>query len=179
MLEELIGSFKLLINLQPVEFERKAEVILAGATDYAAEDVLSASASGGQYGVIENMSRRKKGGGTIEQAIVMLSTTALTPRVTQYIFNKPPTSQLNDNAANTAVITADVGSYQGKIDYMSMEDQGGESEAQVTTSTVGNLPLKYKCLNGRLYYIAITRDAITGEASGMKLTFKYQTIQTW
>lgn len=147
-----------------------AEKSLLAAADYAAEDVLDATATAGSPWYWPKVARKSEGLATITKAIALCSTTALTPRVTVYLFNAPPTSAVLDNGANTAVITADRYKYVGRIDFPAMEDQGGNSEAIATPNTAGNLPLRVKTdPQGGLWGIVITRDAITGEAAGMGL----------
>lgn len=145
--------------------------ILAAAGNYAAEDVLSENATVGTCWTFANAMSSDEGSGIVIKAQALCSTTSLTPRLSLYLFNKIPTSVLRDNIANTAVLTADLPHYQGIIDFMSLGDLGGYSEATATPSTVGNLPLSVKCLDRNLYGVAITRDAETGEAAGMTLTF--------
>jgi len=144
---------------------------LAAAGDYAAEDVLSDSATGGAGTAITfaGIGKNKGAGGYITRAGILCSTTALAPRLTLYLFNNTPTSELDDNAGNTAVLTADRPNYIGKIDFPAMEDLGGNSETLCTPSTYGNLPLAFNCDDddNSLYGILVTRDAITGEAANM------------
>lgn len=151
--------------------------LLAATTNYAAEDAMSESATAGTAYHFRDMARRKDGSGVIEKAQVFCSTTALTPRVTLYLFSKLPTTNLYDNVANAAPSASDHPSFEGQIDFPALEDLGGGSASIVTPSTVGNLPLPYKCEDGNLYGIAVTRDAITGEAAGMTLQFKLQIRQ--
>lgn len=147
---------------------------LAAAGNYAAEDVLSEDADNGEgtAWTFNDCATNKGGSGYIVGAIASLETTALTQRITLYLFNATPTSELDDNAANTAVLNADIGKYVGRIDFPALEDLGGNSEAVVTPSTSGNLPLKFVCAStdNNLYGIAVTRDAITGENATDDLT---------
>lgn len=139
---------------------------LAAAGNYAAEDVLSESATDGAGTAWTFANAAPSGGsGYIVGATALLETTALTPRITLYLFNATPTSELDDNAANTAVIHADASKYIGRIDFDALQDLGGDSEAVATPSTSGNLPMKFVLAAGAtsLFGIAVTRDAITGE----------------
>ncbi len=147
---------------------------LAAAGDYAAEDVLSESATdtvGTDWDFL-GIAKTNGGNGYITKAIALCSTTNLTPRLTLYLFTAAPTSELDDNAANAAISTTDAPNYVGRIDFLAMEDLGGMSGSIVTPSTSGNLPLAYNCTQGvdDLYGILVTRDAITGEAASMTLT---------
>lgn len=147
---------------------------LAAAGDYAAEDVLSESATVGSPFVFQGVVRRAGGAFRIEQAVALLSTTALAPRITLYLFNALPTSALNDNVANTAVLTADRERYVGRIEFPAMVDLGGNSEAYAMLDTGANLPMQGLCnpKDTSIYGIAVTEDPITGEVAGMTLQFK-------
>ena len=151
-----------------------AEKALLAAADYAAEDVLDATATTGSPWRWNNVARKPDGFATITKAIALCSTTALTPGITVYLFNAPPTSAVLDNGANTAVITADRYKYVGQIAFPAMADLGGNSESIATPSTSGNLPLRVKTdPAGGLWGIVVTRDAITGEAAGMGLMISF------
>jgi len=151
--------------------------ILAAAGDYGAEDVISESASIGTPFVFENMARKEGGTGEIIKAQVFCSKTGLIPRITLYLFSKIPTTNLLDNVANAAPSVADYPTCEGQLDFPGLEDLGGGSMTVITPSTIGNVPLPYKCIGTSLYGIAVTRDAITGEAVGMSLNFKLQIRQ--
>ncbi len=149
---------------------------LAAAGNYAAADVLSESASAGTAWNFVNVARINGGTGTITKAIALLETTALTPGITLFLFHTLPTSALNDNVANTAVLHADEANFIGRITFPAMADLGsGDSEAVVTPSlATGNLPLDFVTAAGDrdLYGIAVTRDAITGETATDDLIIK-------
>ena len=148
---------------------------LAAAGNYAAEDVLSESASVGTPWLFEDLPRD----GYIVKAQVLIETTALTPRLTLYLYNDIPSCNKVDNVGNDGPKHADITKYLGKIDFPAMEDLGGDSESISTSSTYGNLPITFELPDRvrRLYGILVTRDAITGEAAGMecivKLTVEY------
>ena len=146
------------------------------AGNYAAEDVISEDAtdSEGTAWNFPNCAIGKGNSGVITKAVVLCETTALTHRLSLYLFKATPTSELDDNAANTAVIHADAANYVGRIDFPALEDLGGDSEAVATPSTSGNLPLEFVCASGDgdLYGILVTRDAITGEAAGADYIIK-------
>ena len=144
---------------------------LTSASAYAAEDVLSESATNGVGTAWTFSAIAKVDGGTgyIVKAQAICETTAVTPRLTLYLFNTTPTSELDDNAANTALLHADLANYVGKIDFPAMEDVGGDSEAVASPSTYGNLPLAFQCRNTAtvaddLIGILVTRDAFTNTA---------------
>lgn len=142
----------------------KVNKVLVADGNYSAEDVLSESKTAGTAFIFRNCG----GSGFIVKATVRLKTTALTPRLTMYLFDTLPTSTLNDNAVNTAVINADKDNYIGRIDFSALEDLGGVSEAVATPSTYGNIPLAFRAKdgNGTLWGVLVTRDAITGEVAG-------------
>ena len=150
---------------------------LAAAGNYAAEDVLSESATAGTAWHFENIVSENGGTGKIHQVTAHCSTTALTPRIVLYPFNISPVSgQFNDNVANTAVVDGDIRNVLcPPIDLPPMRDYGGDSESWATPSTSGNLPVVFQCLNSSkdIYIIAVTKDAITGEAVGMNLTLTF------
>ncbi|MCH7553548.1 MAG: hypothetical protein IIC82_06100 [Chloroflexi bacterium] len=149
---------------------------LAAAGDYAANDVLSESASAGTVWTFGSVVRANGGSGTIVKAIALLETTALTPGITLFLFSVAPTSALNDNVANTAVLHADQANFIGRITFPAMADLGtGDSEALATPSlATGNLPLAFNVASGdrAIYGIAVTRDAITGEVATDELIIK-------
>ncbi len=147
---------------------------LAAAGDYAAEDIMSDSttAANHQYWYFPNVI--KKGGdfAQVVKAQAMWVTTALTPRLTLYLFKEPPTLELRDNVANTSPGATDLASYQGRIDFPALEDLGGMSESVANPNTYGNLSLLFQTAIGNtgLYGVLVTRDAIAGEAAGANMT---------
>ena len=147
---------------------------IAAAGDYAAEDVMCSDATTGVPWTFAAVSRVDGGSGYITKAHAMWETTALAPRLTLYLFNATPTSEMDDNKANAAPAYADLAQYVGKIDFPAMEDLGGMSEAEATPSTTGNLPLAFTCASGAddLIGILVTRDAITGETATDVLTIR-------
>ena len=149
---------------------------LAAAGNYAGADVLSEDASSGTSWNFAKVVPSNGGSGRIVKAVALLETTALTPGITLFLFNATPTCQLNDNAANTAVLHADEAGFVGRITFPAMSDLGtGDSEAIVTPSlTTGNLPLDFICASGDqdLYGVVVTRDAVTGESAGDDLIIK-------
>ncbi len=147
---------------------------LVAAGDYAAEDVMSGSttASDHQYWYFPKVVTKGEDFAYIVKAQAIWITTALTPKLTLYLFKEPPTMELRDNVANTSPGTNDLSSYQGRIDFPAMQDLGGMSTALATFTTDGNLPLLFQTAPGNtgLYGILVTRDAITGEAAGATMT---------
>jgi len=136
---------------------------VAAAGNYSAEDVISESATVGTVWTFRGL----PGSGYITKAQVICETTAQVQRLTLYLFKALPTSILNDNVPNTAVLHADKDSYIGRIDFPAMEDLGGDSDSEATPSTYGNLPLAYETggPDRALYGILVTRDAFTNETA--------------
>ena len=149
---------------------------LVAAANYDANDVMSENASSGTAWTFSGVVSGNGGSGTIVKAIALLETTNLTPGLTLFLFTALPTSVLNDNVANTAVLHADEANFVGRITFPALSDLGtGDSEAIVTPSlTSGNIPLTFNCATGdsALYGVVVTRDAITGETAGDELIIK-------
>lgn len=147
---------------------------LAAAGNYAAEDVMSEDATAGTPFVFDVGLEC----GYVVKAQVLLDVTALTPRLTLYLFNDIPSGEKTDNESNDNPIHADINIYEGKIDFPAMEDLGGDSESLSTSSTYGNLPITFEASNQtkKLYGILVTRDTITGEVAAMECIIKL-TIQ--
>ena len=147
---------------------------LAAAGEYAAEDVMCNDATTGIPWTFAAVSRTNGAYGYVTKAQALLETTALTPRLTMYLFNATPTSEMDDNKANAAPAYADLAQYVGKIDFPAMEDLGGMSEAVATPSTTGNLPLAFKCASDAddLIGILVTRDATSGATATDVMTIR-------
>jgi len=140
---------------------------LASASAYAAEDVLSESADAGTDWDFLAIAKVNGGTGYITKAQAICETTAVTPRLTLFLFNVAPTSAVNDNVANTALLHDDLANYVGKIDFPALEDLGGDSETVATVSTTGNIPLAFQCASSAddLFGILVTRDIFTNTAT--------------
>ena len=149
---------------------------IAAAGDYAADDVVSESATAGTDWDFAAIFRVNGVGGYLVKAQAIWQTTALAPRLTVYLFNVAPANcVLNDNVANTAPHNTDKASYVGRIDFPALEDLGtGISVAVATPSTVGNLPLWVDAASDAddLFGVVVTRDAITGEAATNELSIE-------
>ncbi len=146
----------------------------------SAEDILSESVSAGTYWTFAAIARVNGGKGYITKAHAICETTAITPRLTLFLFNATPTCAKNDNVANTALLHADLAKYVGKIDFPAMEDLGtGDSEAVATPSTYGNLPLEFECASDAddLIGVLVARDAVTpgaGDDMTVRLTVEQE-----
>lgn len=151
---------------------------LAAAENYAAEDVLSESASAGTAWEFKNVTEKPGGAGAIVSARVLIETTALTPRVALFLFKDTPSTNKNDNAANTAPAYADRLLYIGRVDFAPCSDLGGQSEAEATTSPPGDLPVYFECMGDStsIYGIPVLKDAVTEEAAGMHMEFKLEVV---
>ena len=152
---------------------------IAAAGNYAAEDVICEDATTGTVWTFDKIVYANGRAGYIVKAHALWETTGLTPRLTLYLFNAAPTTELDDNKANAAPAYADLAQYVGKIDFLALEDLGGMSEAVATPSTYGNLPLGFECATAddALYGILVTRDAITGEVATNSLTIRLEAEQ--
>ncbi len=153
-------------------------VITTGGA-YSAEDVVSNSTSAGVAWTFSAIARQNGASGHIIKAHIISETTALTPRMTLFVFIATPTCALNDNAANTALKHADLANYVGKIDFPAMEDLGtGDSEAVATPSTYGNLPLAFTCTATAddLYGVLVARDAFT-QTAGDDMVIRLTVVQ--
>lgn len=141
---------------------------VAATVAYSANDVMSAdecATTGGEVWTFSACGRAASAYGYITKAVAITETESVTPRLTVFLFNEAPTGcNLVDNVANTAPDCADTAKYQGKIDFPAMECLGtSDSNAIATPSTLGNLPLSFKCstANTNLYGVVVTRDAAT------------------
>ena len=146
---------------------------LVAAGDYAAEDVMSESASVGLPWMFKNIFEDSGGSCFIVKATFTCETTGISFRPTLYLYNARPTSVLNDNVANTAVSVGDKGIYIGKIDFPSTEDLGGMSDSLATPGSCQSLPFEISLQNtSDLFGILVTRDIIANEAAGMIVEIK-------
>lgn len=156
---------------------------LAAAGNYDIGDVMSEDADAGEGTDWDftAIGRVNGASGLVIKAVAICETTALAPRLTLFLFKAAPTCELDDNAANTAVLHADLANYIGKIDFPALEDLGtGDSEATIVPGVYpGSLPLAFDCAAGAddLFGVLVTRDAITDEAAGMDMTIVLTAVQ--
>ena len=148
---------------------------IAAAAGHSAEDVMCENATTGTPWTFAAIFRANNTGGYLTKAQAICERTAITARLTLYLFNATPTSELRDNVANTAPIHADAAKYLGKIDFPALEDLGGDSVAAATSSTTGNLPLWVDAASDAddIIGILVSRDAVTLTATDeiiLKLT---------
>lgn len=143
---------------------------LEAAAQYTANDVLSESDTGGAgtAWVFADLSRFDGGSGYITKAEAVSESEGVVPQLTLFLFIAVPTSELDDNAANTAPDAADLAIYLGKIDFPALESIGTtDSHAVATPSTVGNIPLavKFAATSKTLWGILVTRTTFTQTAT--------------
>jgi len=136
---------------------------LAAPAAYAAEDVLSEHATTGTVWTFAAVVPANAGKGYIVKAQVISETNNIVPQLTLFLFHTAPTSELNDNVQNTALLHVDLANYVGKIEFPALAELNGDSEAIVTPSTAGELPLRFECASGAndLIGILVTADIFT------------------
>ena len=137
---------------------------LAAAVMYTAGDVMSESASAGTIWTFDGMVGKLGGSGEIVKAIALCETTGIVPALILYLFRAAPTSQLNDNIANTAVLHADAANFVGSISFPVMEDHGtGDSQSIATPGESAKIPMKFKCAaaDDALYGVLVDSTGVT------------------
>ncbi len=147
---------------------------IAAALGHTAGDVVSESGTTGSAWTFENIARKNGGSGAITKAFIACETTNITPQMVLYLFTERPTSELNDNLANTAILKADIPASEGWVEFDAMEDLGtGVSVAMASPNTNGNLPLEFECApqSRSLYGVLVTRDNVTITATN-EITIK-------
>jgi hypothetical protein len=143
---------------------------LESASAYDAEDVLSESDTNaaGTAWTFSGIFRANNTGGYLTKVAAVCETTNVTPRLVVFIFNAAPTCELDDHAANTAPLHADLGKLVAIVELPAMKDIGtGDSYAIASPSTTGNLPLWVDSASDADDLIAVvaTRDAFTNTAT--------------
>lgn len=162
---DVLNDIKDLAHQPKLKVVQAHKILVGGASDIL--DILSESTTVGTHWGFAGVAKKNGGSGYIVKAHALLQSTAKTPRLVIFLFTQTPTCVLNDNAVNTALKFEDRHIYVGKIDLPAMEDIGtGVSEAVATPSTVGNLPLAFKCASDSsgLYGVVATRDVVTPTA---------------
>lgn len=140
----------------------------ADTDNYSANDVISESATNGAgtKWTFSNVGRS----GWVTQARVEKNAGSDTPSLVLFLFSDDPTGELDDNAANTNPVYANISNYIGHIDFDAMESLGASTSWTLATpGTGGNLPLRYITTEDALYGVLATRDAWT-PGSGEKIT---------
>ena len=146
---------------------------IAAAENYTADDVISEHVTTGTAWTFADIVPDDGGKGRIIQAQALWETIGLTPALTIYLFTVVPTSNLDDNVANTAPIFADLANFIGAIDLPAMDNQGGMSEA-VAVEGSGNLPMVFECASGAndIFGIVVCQANFTNEVATEQLTIK-------
>lgn len=140
---------------------------IPAAGNYAANDVVSDSTSAGTAWDFA-VAPRKGFAGYITYAQLLCSATSVASRFRLYLFKNTPTSNLNDNVANTAIAAADIDESVGYIDFPTTSSKGGYAESQVTIGDP-TCPMKFNCDqdDDTLYGILVVLDAETNESASM------------
>ncbi len=144
--------------------------VIEAKGDYAAEDVLSSDTDTGDALTWDFAAifRANNTGGYITKAVVSSETTALTMRLSLYLYNAAPTCKMADNEAHNGVVYADIAKSVGRIDFPAMGDLGGTSEAIATPNTASNLPMWVDAATAAddLHGVLVTRDIEASENAG-------------
>lgn len=142
--------------------------VIAAAGDYAANDVLSQSATNnaGVHWVFTNAARSAGGSGWITKARATCSVDAMATRLRIWLFDADPTETEKDDNAAFSLASADRAKCLGYIDLPAFSDAGAVSFAQNTTER-----FRFVCASASrdLFAIVQTLDAITNEAASMTL----------
>lgn len=137
----------------------RTKALIGGA--YSAGDVLSEATTNGTgtCWILTDVVPVNGGSGTIIAAMVESETTNITPVITAYVSNTIPTSELDDNAANTAPIHADLAYQQGVLYFEAMSENGGDAQA----IPYKGLPLPFTCAaaDNDLYAVMVTETVFT------------------
>ncbi len=150
---------------------RVSKAIDASLGAYAANDVVNDDdcSTTATYWTFSGMANAVGGYGVIESATIFSESENISPRLTLILFNAAPTGELTDNSANTNPLPADRAKYVGEIDFpaMSAVSASVASVSFAGPSTVGGLPLFYKCAaaSTTLYGVLKTLDAFTQTAT--------------
>lgn len=139
---------------------------VAAAENYGVNDVLSSNVTTGVAWNFADVVSAVGRSGYITKAQITVETTAQAHKLTLFLFDAVPTSELDDNKVNTGPSDTDRPNYLGKIDFPALESLGaGNSDTVATPSTAGNLPFAFTCAvaDVDLYGILVTRDAFTNE----------------
>ncbi len=136
-------------------------------TGHAANDVINATTCTTTAVAIQfaNVVRNNGGYGRIIGASIIDETENVSPRIQVQLYTAEPTCVNEDEATNTGVIKADRSIWIGNLDFPALNAVSASiaSYAQISPSTVGNLPLTFKCgaASTTLYAIYVAVDAFT------------------
>ena len=155
--EAWVADIKLNGELIPIKPDRdrhyktvKVQKTLEAEGTYSANDVMSESDSSAgtdwdfEFG----------GTGRINRIVIVSETTGLTAALTLYLYSSPPTCELDDNAANTGPLVADLGFYLGHITFPALVSQGGPSYTIASQTIVkSNMPFAFD--KAKLYGVLV------------------------
>ena len=135
------------------EFITQTKTLVGGAN--SAFDVLSESISAGA-----DWDFAFTGAGEIDDAVLVIATTALTAETSLHLYSAAPTCVLDDNVANTSPKATEAATFLGAIEFAALRDYGtaGMSYVHVSKSTAGGLSIKH---SGAVYGVLISVDAMT------------------
>ncbi len=152
-------------------FETRVAKAIAAAGAYGANDVVNddACSTTATYWTFTGMAAANGGYGVIDYATIFSETENISPRLTLILFNAVPTGELTDNAVNTNPIKGDRSKRVGEIAWAALDAVSASvaSVQDATPSTVGKMPLFYKCAAGSttLYGVLKTLDVFTQTAT--------------
>lgn len=161
------GTNRIGIVLEDPHEVRVSKAIDASIGAYAANDVVndddcSVTAT---YWTFSGMARANGGYGVIDFATIFSETENIDPQLTLILFNAAPTGELTDNSVNTNPLPADRAKWVGEIAWPSLSKVSASvaSVSQASPSTVGKVPLFYKCAaaSTTLYGVLVALDAFT------------------
>ena len=150
-------------------------VTVAAAGDYAANDVMSNSATG-DAGVAKAVPVGGKGEiVNVRQIIATCTEDSVLNRLRLHFYNYSPAAadvEMDDNAAfDFAKNATGLAGYVGSIDIPAFRD-GGTSMAVAEGNLIDKL-LACSTSDGNLYMVIETLDAETSETAGMTLKFDF------
>ena len=119
----------------------RVQKILEAEGTYTANDVMSESDTNGNG---TPWKFEFVGSGKITQAEIITPTIARTSAITLYFYESYPTCELDDNAANTGPLVADLPFFAGKILMPALVAQAGP--ASTITTLTNSIPYRSKTL---------------------------------
>ncbi len=160
---------ELLLNSAPIPFKSTTSQEIEGGSAYTAKDIVSDDActttATANYWEFTGMAASNGGAGVIDFASLFNETENQTVRYMLRLFDAAPTGLLADNSANNNPLKGDMTKWVGEIEWKSTIADGATvaSQTQGGPSTVGNLPIEYKCAAGStsLFGVLITLTAYT------------------
>ena len=108
------------------------------------------------------------GTGYITKGVIMHDA-QMSERFVLYLFSQPPTSETDNNVANTSPLTADALFFLGAIEFPAMSYiQTGDAISVVTPSDLGHLPFLFD--SPVVYGILVGQDGDTTVAEALTIT---------